>query len=199
MATNKKYFFKGIELILVRSLWSEDHADELIDAIPATFENGIATVEVKNLSENVVLELEKGERVVAVMIHDASANLLYLRSRKETLSEIAELCKAQNRNYQLAYGLLITGFDTDIWFELKDRYKVKPEGLAAKPTKKETPIKPVAEGSGDAAGGPKPVKLNPSGVAAIAERLAQSGIKPAAKPVAEDSKKLSAKEFFKKS
>lgn len=202
-----KYFnFTGLELSLdgnaVLSKPNGKPAD-MSAAVPATFKDGIVSVEVKNLADVIVLEVPENASIHMYVLHDAYTNLIYVGSNKKNVQAVAAMLESEELWYQKHEYTVITHYSNSFWEAVLRRFAVKPEGFAAPKSDKPVTVKPVIHR--DATAGTETavgVEIREQGkslaerIAARAAEHAQEAPKKKA-PATEEKPKASAADFFK--
>ena len=202
-----KYFnFTGLELSLdgnaVLSKPNGKPAD-MSAAVPATFKDGIVSVEVKNLADVIVLEVPENAIIHMYVLHDAYTNLIYVGSGKKNIQAVAAMLESEELWYQKHEYTVITHCSNSFWEAVLRRFAVKPEGFAAPKPDKPVTVKPVIHrdttAETETAVG---VEIREQGKS-LAERIAARAAEHAQEaprekaPATEEKPKTSAADFFK--
>lgn len=202
-----KYFnFTGLELSLdgnaVLSKPNGKPAD-MSAAVPATFKDGIVSVEVKNLADVIVLEVPENASIHMYVLHDAYTNLIYVGSNKKNVQAVAAMLESEKRWHLRYEYTVIARWSTSFWEAVQRRFAVKPEGFAAPKPDKPAAVKPVIHR--DATAGTETavgVEIREQGKS-LAERIAARAAEHAQEaprkkaPATEEKPKASAADFFK--
>jgi hypothetical protein len=141
------YFnFTGLQLSLDdNSVLSKPNGKpaDMSAAVPATFKDGIVSVEVKNLADVIVLEVPENASIHMYVLHDAYTNLIYVGSGKKNIQAVAAMLESEKRWHLKHEYTVIAHWSTSFWEAVQRRFAVKPEGFAAPKPDKPAAVKPV--------------------------------------------------------
>ena len=200
------FHFTGLEMSLDdNSVLSKPNGKpaDMSAAVPATFKDGIVSVEVKNLADVIVLEVPENVSIHMYVLHDAYTNLIYVGSGKKNIQAVADMLESEKIWYLKHEYTVITRWSTSFWEAVQRRFAVKPEGFAAPKPDKPAVVKPVIHR--DATAGTETavgVEIREQGkslaerIAARSAQYAQEAPKKEA-PATEEKPKASAADFFK--
>ena len=142
---SKFFNFTGLELSLdANTVLSKPNGKpaDMSSAVPATFKDGIVSVEVKNLADVIVLEVPENASIHMYVLHDAYTNLIYVGSNKKNTQTVAAMLESEKRWHQKHEYTVIARWSTSFWEAVQRRFAVKPEGFAA-PKPDKPAVKPV--------------------------------------------------------